>query len=269
MGCCGSKSPDILVSQSPDVLLSQVAIEIDRTNYLELDETAGSGMETMVVKAFSGEKVKSPPSVKTYSTTLPPSCGSGYRVVAHVVADTCNFPDRNAVVTIFDSSSKPAAVLAIDAEDLKNRLSYGALYARDAPGPTSGTLNTLDKSGQKMRSVPASKTMTNGVVMPIIGMMMCDERNDAVAFCRQEGNTFKADAQPELFIRSDQTVFNAKGEVVAYRDIGQKKVFVAAGVDAVFALALVAANDVGKPLELKTEVMRQRRDRTDFGGGYA
>ena len=109
-------------------------------------------------------------------------------------------------------------------------------------------------AGNKLGTVRASLTTADGAVMPCVGLIhrMTTGMGADLALYRVDGEQFATTReQAELIYRAgaDNEVKNAKGEGVAFKGLGTRKVFVAAGVDAVLALALIAASEVNRKFE--------------------
>ena len=244
MGCAGSKSPDeVLVRQPrPEHVTLQDAVV--QSNYLELHGRRDKGSSLTTVLGNVAAPLKRP-SVEVWEKP------EGGGVVVQVAQDTWSFPSRDPVVTFFDRAGKPMAVLVFRFKDLKSTAinfdGRPALYARDIPARTDKNFLSDMVAGNKLADVSASLTMADGTVMPCVGLIHQHEFcRDDLALYRVDGEQFVTTReQAELILRADvPEVTNAKGEVVAFRKMGTRKVFVAAGVDAVLALALIAASEV-------------------------
>ena len=251
MGCAGSKSPDeVLVRQpKPEHVTLQDAVV--QSNYLELHGRRDKGSSLTTVLGNVAAPLKRP-SVEVWEKP------EGGGVVVQVAQDTWSFPSRDPVVTFFDRAGKPMAVLVFRFKDLKSRAinfdGRPALYARDIPARTDKNFLSDMVAGNKLGDVSASLTMADGTVMPCVGLIHQPYPSDGadpppLALYRVDGEQFVTTReQAELILREEsfREVTNAKGEVVAFRKMGTRKVFVAAGVDAVLALALIAASEVSK-----------------------
>lgn len=248
MGCGGSKSPDtFLVGQtSPEHVIIPDALV--KTNYLELHGRLdrGSSLTTVI------DHVSTPSRLPPVEVWEKPDGGG---VVVQIAIDTFGAPKRDPVVTFFDGAGKPVAALMFQANHLKSTGDgRPALYARDIPGKTDKDSLADMVAGHKFGAVRASVTMADGAVMPCVGMIhrMTTGMHANLGLFRIDGDQFVTNTgQAELVYRagSDQDVSNAKGEGVAFKTLDGKKVFVAAGVDAVLALALMAASEVNKKFE--------------------
>ena len=249
MGCAGSKSPDeVLVRQpKPEHVTLQDAVV--QSNYLELHGRRDKGSSLTTVLGNVAAPLKRP-SVEVWEKP------EGGGVVVQVAQDTWSFPSRDPVVTFFDRAGKPMAVLVFRFKDMKSTGDgRPALYARDIPARTDKKFLSDMVAGNKLGDVSASLTMADGTVMPCVGLIHHHGATHPIylpdlALYRVDGEQFVTTReQAELILREESVVpevTNAKGEVVAFRKMGTRKVFVAAGVDAVLALALIAASEVSK-----------------------
>ena len=243
MGCAASKNPDqFLVTQvRPEHVILNDAIV--RSNYLELHgrRDKDSSLTTVL------DQIAAPLSRPVVKVWEKPDGGG---VVVQIAKDIWSPKSRDPVVTFFDGGGKPVAVLVFQHEHLKtNSTGDGrpVLYARDIPGRTEGLVDDDVLGGNKLGAVPASRKMADGTVMPCVGIIHRTRTGDGadLGLFRVDGDQFIQD-QAELIYAGGavQEVKNAKGEGVAFRTLDQKKVFVAAGADAVLALALIMADDV-------------------------
>ena len=223
---------------------------IVRSNYLELHgrRDKDSSLTTVL------DQIAAPLSRPVVKVWEKPDGGG---VVVQIAKDIWSPKSRDPVVTFFDGGGKPVAVLVFQHKHL-NTNSTGdgrpVLYARDIPGRTEGHVNDI-LGGNQVGHVPASRKMADGTVMPCVGIIHrpflhrhWSEGDGAdLGLFRVDGDQFIQD-QAELIYAGGavQEVKNAKGEGVAFRTLDQKKVFVAAGADAVLALALIMADDVHK-----------------------
>ena len=153
---------------------------------------------------------------------------------------------RDPVTTFFDAAGKPAAVLVGNAKRASNDL-RSVLYARDVPGLSTINLNDM-VAGQVFRTVDAKKTMEDGTVMHAVGIIRRVYTGDGAPLglyrVDPEAGQFKTgDAEMQFAGQSNITdIVNGKKEPIAYNGFGSKnKIFVAAGVDAVLAVAIFEA----------------------------
>ena len=250
MGCGGSKSPDVfLVRQiSPEHIIIEGALV--ESNYLELHGRVdkSSSLTTVLENVATPAK---PPLVEVWQKP------DGAGVVVQIAKDTWSFPTRDPVVTFFDAAGKPMAALVFQSKHLQSTGDgRPVLYARGIPARTDRvhTLNDM-VGGHSLGEVKASLTTADGAVMPCVGIIhrMYTGFLSELALYRVEGDGFvTSNDQIELMYRAgaDKEVTNAKGEGVAYKTLDDKKVFVAAGADAVLSLALIAATEVNKKFEV-------------------
>ena len=244
MGCAESKSPEtFLVAQSSpeDVIIHDALV---KSNYLELHgrRDKSSSLTTMLDGVVAP---LSPPIVEVWKKP------DGGGVVVQVAQDTWSYPSRDPVVTFFDGAGKPMAVLVFQPKHLKSTGDgRPVLYARNIRGKSDKAMLSDMVAGNKLGAVRASLTTADGAVMPCVGLIhrMTTGMGGDLALYRVDGEQFATTReQAELIYRPDNAyneVTNAKGEGVAFRRVGTRKVFVAAGVDAVLALALIAADEV-------------------------
>ena len=153
---------------------------------------------------------------------------------------------RDPVTTFFDAAGKPAAVLLGNAKMTSNDL-RSVLYARDVPGLSTINLNDM-VAGQVFRTVDAKKTMEDGTVMHAVGIIRRVYTGDGAPLglyrVDPEAGQFKTQgAEMQFAGQSNITdIVNGKKEPIAYNGFGSKnKIFVAAGVDAVLAVAIFEA----------------------------
>ena len=231
---------------SPEhVILHDALVDI---NHLELHgrRNKSSSLTTVL------ENVAAPATPPLVEVWEKPDGGG---VVVQIAKDTWSFPSRDPVVTFFDAAGKPVAALVFQSKHLKSTGDgRPVLYARGVPARTDK--NTLRDmvAGNKMGEVRASLTTADGAVMPCVGMI---HRTTTGMFAdlglfRVDGEQFVTNTdQAELIYRAgaNQDVTNAKGEGVAFKTLDGKKVYAAAGVDALLALALMAASEVNKKFE--------------------
>ena len=247
MGCAASKSPEtFLVAQktSPEEAIIHDALV--KSNYLELHGRSDKGSRLTTVLESVAAPLK-PPTVEVWEKP------DGGGVVVQVAKDTWSFPSRDPVVTFFDRAGKPMAVLVFQSKHLKSTGDgRPALYARDIPAWTDKSILSDMLAGNQLGAVSASLTMADGAVMPCVGLIhrMTTGMGADLALYRVDGEQFVTTREQAELIYSDNEVTNAKGEGVAFKGLGSRKVFVAAGVDAVLALALIAASEVNKKFEM-------------------
>ena len=255
MGCAGSKSPETFLKAQPSpehVILRDVLVE---SSYLELHgrRDKGSSLTTVLDHATAP---LSPPIVEVWEK---PDGGGG---VVQIATDTWSYPNRDPVVTFFDGAGKLMAMLVFRSTHLKSTGDgRPALYARSIPGRTDKDTVQDMVAGSRLDVRASSLTTADGAVMPCVGLIrrMTTGMHSELALFRVDGDRFVTNKdQAELIYRAggDQEVTNAKGEGVAFKTLGGKKVFVAAGADAVLALALMAASEVNKKLETTNANMR-------------
>ena len=248
MGCAGSKNPDEVLVRQPKPEHVTLQDAVIQSNYLELHgrRDKGSSLTTFLGNVSAPLKR---PSVEVWEKP------EGGGVVVQVAQDTWSFPSRDPVVTFFDRAGKPMAVLVFRFKDMKSTGDgRPALYARDIPARTDKKFLSDMVAGNKLGDVSASLTMADGTVMPCVGLIHCMTTGMGadLALYRVDGEQFATTReQAELIYRASADgpeVVNAKGEGIAFRRLGTRKVFVAAGVDAVLVLALIAASEVNGKL---------------------
>ena len=260
MGCAGSKKDPsaVLISQpSTDQLPLMRDVRVN-DNYLELQARTVKG--STLTSAVGAPPLK-PPKITAFDKV------GGAEQLVQVAQDAWSCPPRDAMITFFDASEKPAAVL-IDFSFASRQDANGAvLYARDAPDLSNGKSVfdlVTDTIGQVFCTAPVSKTTADGVVMHAV----CRIRSRSIPFGMNFGMYFLGadgtfDPSPDLvFDDSDlffQCVFNRKHEVVAYRTGVGAKYYIAAGVDATHVIALTAMQDLFKLRPTKS---------AGGGGGY-
>ena len=264
MGCGGSKLPeDILVQQSdhPDHVLIQDALSAN--THIELHSRIAKDTGLTTVMTGHGAPLK-PPRVKIYEKPegggivmqlAQDLCGQRVKPAAKCDAHRPPHPtrlrwavenQRDPVTTFFDAASKPAAVLVGNAKRASNDL-RSVLYARDVPGLSTINLNDM-VAGQVFRTVDAKKTMEDGTVMHAVGIIRRVYTGDGAPLglyrVDPEAGQFKTgDAEMQFAGQWNITdIVNGKKEPIAYNGFGSKnKIFVAAGVDAVLAVAIFEA----------------------------
>ena len=268
MGCGGSKLPeDILVQQSdhPDHVLIQGALSAN--THIELHSRIAKDTGLTTVMTGHGAPLKKP-SVKIYEKPegggivmqlAQDLCGQRVKPAAKCDAHRPPHParlrwavenQRDPVTTFFDAAGKPAAVLVGNAKRASNDL-RSVLYARDVPGLSTINLNDM-VAGQVFRTVDAKKTMEDGTVMHAVGIIRRVYTGDGAPLglyrVDPEAGQFKTgDAEMQFAGLGNITdIVNGKKETIAYTDLTRRKVFVAAGVDAVLAVALFAATDANE-----------------------
>ena len=121
------------------------------------------------------------------------------------------------------------------------------LYARDVPGLATINLNDM-VAGQVFRTVDAKKTMEDGTVMHAVGIIRRVYTGDGAPIglyrVDPEASQFKTDGAEMIFTNLPPfAMTNAKKEPIAYYNGfgSNNNLFVAAGVDAVLAVALFEA----------------------------
>ena len=268
MGCGGSKLPeDILVQQSdhPDHVLIQGALSAN--THIELHSRIAKDTGLTTVMTGHGAPLKSP-HVKIYEKPegggivmqlAQDLCGQRVKPAAKCDAHRPPHParlrwavenQRDPVTTFFDAAGMPAAVLVGNAKRASNDL-RSVLYARDVPGLSTINLNDM-VAGQVFRTVDAKKTMEDGTVMHAVGIIrrvyttLDQYQEPPLGLYRvdPEAGQFKTgDAEMQFAGLSNITdIVNGKKEPIAYNGFGSKnKIFVAAGVDAVLAVAIFEA----------------------------
>ena len=222
------------------------------------DATVSSGyleLHTRTVKGSSLTSAVGAPPRERPAITAFDKVGGAEQLV-QVAQDYSSSPPRDAMITLFDASEKPAAVL-IDF-DLGCADDHGAvLYARDAPDLSNGkgVLDLItDEMGQVIYTAPTSQTTADGVVMHAVcsirmlsvGRLITSRwgvhRTAIGMFFLGADGSFNQSAA--MHFNDDdpffQCVKNNKGEVVAYRTVTAKEYYVAAGVDATHVIALTA-----------------------------
>ena len=264
MGCGGSKLPeDILVQQSdhPDHVLIQGALSAN--THIELHSRIAKDTGLTTVMTGHGAPLKSP-HVKIYEKPegggivmqlAQDLCGQRVKPAAQCDAHRPPHParlrwavenQRDPVTTFFDAAGMPAAVLVGNAKRASNDL-RSVLYARDVPGLSTINLNDM-VAGQVFRTVDAKKTMEDGTVMHAVGIIRRVYTGDGAPLglyrVDPEAGQFKTQgAEMQFAGQSNITdIVNGKKEPIAYNGFGSKnKIFVAAGVDAVLAVAIFEA----------------------------
>ena len=264
MGCGGSKLPeDILVQQSDhtDHVLIQGALSAN--THIELHSRIAKDTGLTTVMTGHGAPLKSP-HVKIYEKPegggivmqlAQDLCGQRVKPAAKCDAHRPPHParlrwavenQRDPVTTFFDAAGKPAAVLVGNAKRASNDL-RSVLYARDVPGLSTINLNDM-VAGQVFRTVDAKKTMEDGTVMHAVGIIRRVYTGDGAPLglyrVDPEAGQFKTQgAEMQFAGQSNITdIVNGKKEPIAYNGFGSKnKIFVAAGVDAVLAVAIFEA----------------------------
>ena len=264
MGCGGSKLPeDILVQQSdhPDHVLIQGALSAN--THIELHSRIAKDTGLTTVMTGHGAPLK-PPRVKMYEKPegggivmqlAQDLCGQRVKPAAKCDAHRPPHParlrwavenQRDPVTTFFDAAGKPAAVLLGNAKRASNDL-RSVLYARDVPGLATINLNDM-VAGQVFRTVDAKKTMEDGTVMHAVGIIRRVYTGDGAPIglyrVDPEASQFKTDGAEMTFTNLPPfAMTNAKKEPIAYYNGfgSNNKIFVAAGVDAVLAVALFEA----------------------------
>ena len=264
MGCGGSKLPeDILVQQSdhPDHVLIQGALSAN--THIELHSRIAKDTGLTTVMTGHGAPLK-PSRVKIYEKPegggivvqlAQDLCGQRVKPAAKCDAHRPPHParlrwavenQRDPVTTFFDAAGKPAAVLVGNAKRASNDL-RSVLYARDVPGLSTINLNDM-VAGQVFRTVDAKKTMEDGTVMHAVGIIRRVYTGDGAPLglyrVDPEAGQFKTQgAEMQFAGQSNITdIVNGKKEPIAYNGFGSKnKIFVAAGVDAVLAVAIFEA----------------------------
>lgn len=254
MGCAGSKKDpsDVLISQA--VTDEPPLMRDARVNagYLELQTRTIKGS---TLTSAVGEAPRKPPTIIAFDKV------GGTEQLVQVAQDAWDVPPRDAMLTLFDASESPAAVL-IDFSFANRQDDEGAvLYARDAPDLSNGKgvfdLVT-DAMGQVIFTAPTSKTTAAGVVMHAVcrvKMLNVERRGPFGIFFLGADGTFSQ--RPDMHFNDDdpffQCVKNNKGEVVAYRTVAAKEYYVAAGVDATHVIALTAMQDLFKVRPTKAQ----------------
>ena len=270
MGCGGSKPPeDILVPQSdhPDHILINGALSAN--THIELHSRIAKDTGLTTVMTGHGEPGK-PPRVKIYEKPegggivmqlAQDLCGQRVKPAAKCDAHRPPHParlrwavenQRDPVTTFFDAAGKPAAVLVGNAKRTSNDL-RSVLYARDVPGlSVVGRLRDM-VAGQVFRTVDATKTMEDGTVMHAVGIIRRVYIGDGapVGLFRVDPEAGQFNEKPAEMqfagLGNITDIVNGKKELIAYNGFGKEgKVFVAAGVDAVLAVALFAATDANE-----------------------
>ena len=166
--------------------------------------------------------------------------------------------------TFFDAAGKPAAVLVGNKNKTSNSgmahlsshraVSAGTddsrsvLYAREAPVLSTPYQISDMLAGNVFRKVDKTQTMEDGTVMHAVGIIRRVYTGDGAPLglyrVDPEAGQFKTQgAEMQFAGQSNITdIVNGKKETIAYNGFGKEgKVFVAAGVDAVLAVALFAA----------------------------
>lgn len=245
MGCGGSKTPEgFLVTQSvaPDHVLIQGAISANIHTELHSRIAKDTGLTTML--AASGKA-----RVKIYEKP------EGAGIFMQSAQDLSIGGGRAPHTTFFDDAGKPAAVLVGNAKKTSNDL-RPVLYARDVPSQsTSGTISDL-VAGQVFRKVDATKTMEDGTVLHAYGIIRRMYTGDGAPLglfrVDPEGAHFKTTVPEMGFsgLGNILDIVNEKKEPIAYINGygSQGKIFVAAGVDAVLAVALFTACEMNDRL---------------------
>jgi len=271
MGCGGSKLPeDILVQQSdhPDHVLIQGALSAN--THIELHSRIAKDTGLTTVMTGHGAPLKT--RVKIYEKPegggivmqlAQDLCGQRVKPAAKCDAHRPPHParlrwavenQRDPVTTFVDAAGKPAAVLLGNAKRASNDL-RSVLYARDVPGLSTINLNDM-VAGQVFRTVDAKKTMEDGTVMHAVGIIRRVYSGDGapVGFrVDPEAGQFNEKPAEMQFagLGNITDIVNGKKETIAYNGFGKEgKVFVAAGVDAVLAVALFAAMDMNDKLSM-------------------
>ena len=154
MGCGPSRDPaTFLVRHSVDVPQEAIVPEaIAEHGYLELHETTvkDSGLKT----ALAG--VEPPPSMPTVRRYATPD---GV-VLLQVVIDTFGYPSRDPIVTFFDASGTPVAMLTGSTINFKQAGDGRCvLYTRVAHD--SSRYGFVTDSGSSCPKVEGSKTVEN------------------------------------------------------------------------------------------------------------
>ena len=248
MGCSGSKTPeDFLVPQSvhPDHVLIEGALSPNVHIELHSRVAKDTGLTTMLP---SPKK----PKVKIYE-----------KAEGGILLQTAS--DLSTLTaTFFDAAGKPAAVLVGNKNKTSNSgmahlsshraVSAGTddsrsvLYAREAPVlPTPYQISDM-VAGQVFRKVDQTQTMEDGTVMHAVGIIRRVYTGDGAPLglyrVDPEAGQFKTgDAEMQFAGQWNITdIVNGKKEPIAYNGFGSKnKIFVAAGVDAVLAVAIFEA----------------------------
>ena len=265
MGCGGSKLPeDILVQQSdhPDHVLIQGALSANTHIELHSRIAKDTGLTTVMTGHGAPSKLRT--RVKIYEKPegggivmqlAQDLCGQRVKPAAKCDAHRPPHParlrwavenQRDPVTTFFDAAGKPAAVLLGNAKRASNDL-RSVLYARDVPDLSTINLNDM-VAGQVFRTVDAKKTMEDGTVMHAVGIIRRVYTGDGAPLglyrVDPEAGQFKTQgAEMQFAGQSNITdIVNGKKEPIAYNGFGSKnKIFVAAGVDAVLAVAIFEA----------------------------
>ena len=265
MGCAGSKTPEsFLVPQSvhPDHVLIQGALSANTHIELHSRIAKDTGLTTVMTGHGAPSKLRT--RVKIYEKPegggivmqlAQDLCGQRVKPAAKCDAHRPPHParlrwavenQRDPVTTFFDAAGKPAAVLVGNAKRASNDL-RSVLYARDVPGLSTINLNDM-VAGQVFRTVDAKKTMEDGTVMHAVGIIRRVYTGDGAPLglyrVDPEAGQFKTQgAEMQFAGQSNITdIVNGKKEPIAYNGFGSKnKIFVAAGVDAVLAVAIFEA----------------------------
>jgi len=149
--------------------------------------------------------------------------------------------------TLFDAAGKPAAVLVGNITKASND-SRSVLYAREAPVLSTPYQISDMLAGNVFRKVDKTQTMEDGTVMHAVGIIRRVYTGDGAPIglyrVDPEAGQFKTQgAEMQFAGQSNITdIVNGKKEPIAYNGFGSKnKIFVAAGVDAVLAVAIFEA----------------------------
>ena len=261
MGCAGSKKDPSAVLVSQPITDDQPPLMRDacvKAGYLELQTRAVKGS---ILTSAVGERPQQTPTVTAFDKV-----GSTEQLI-QVAQDVWSCPPRDAMITLFDASEQPAAVLTDLSYGSRQDARGAVLYARDAPDLSNGNDTfalITDMNGVVIFTVPASKTTADGVVMHAVCRV---RRGRRLTFGEPEPTSpfgmFFLGADGTFNERADlyfddgdvfcQCVKNNKGEVVAYRTVAAKEYYVAAGVDATHVIALTATQDLFKTRPTKAQ----------------
>ena len=237
MGCAGSKTPeDFLVPQSvhPDHVLIEGALSPNVHIELHLRIAEGTGLTTML-PTHAGTGLTKKPKVTIYEK---PEGG----ILLQSAQDMSTL-----TTTLFDAAGKPAAVLVGNITKASND-SRSVLYAREAPVLSTPYQISDMLAGNVFRKVDKTQTMEDGTVMHAVGIIRRVYTGDGAPIglyrVDPEASQFKTDGAEMTFTNLPPfAMTNAKKEPIAYYNGfgSNNKIFVAAGIDAVLAVALFEA----------------------------
>ena len=156
-------------------------------------------------------------------------------VIVQVLVDTYGYPDRDPVVTFFDASDTPVAMLTGAAGNFKaTGDGRCVLYTRDGHDVASSSSFVTDSGANHKadQMVDAVKTLQNPdgsyQVMSAAGLIRRRFTGDGSPFGLYsvgEGAKFnETDCELLFHTGTDMSVSNASGEKVAFRTLNKQKI---------------------------------------------